>query len=219
MSSNFTESVVEDAALAWLEALGYTVKHGPKIAPGEPASERSDFGEVILEGCLHTALQRLNPDLDETAIEEAIRKLRHPSHVSFLRNNHDLHHFLMNGVPLDIVREDGGHGVTVKVIDFENPNKNDWLAINQFTVIENKNNRRPDIVVFVNGLPLSVIELKKTSLVEDSPRHHLQLGHRRWGESFSVDRSPGHEPLPLRGDGSDPGLQTVGDYHQSVGVE
>ncbi len=160
MSSNFTESIAEDAALDWLQKLGFEVKHGPEIAPTEPSAERSAFGEVILESRLCDSLYRLNPHLDDMAIEEAVRKLRYPSHASFLRNNHAFHHFLVNGVPLDIVREDGGHGVTVKVVDFENPDNNNWLAVNQFTVVENKNNRRPDIVVFVNGLPLVVIELK-----------------------------------------------------------
>ncbi len=154
------ESILEEATLAWMESTGWQVSHGFSTISGEPTAERSDFGEVILEGCLRTALLRLNLDLDEIAINETVRKLRHPSHLSFLRNNHAFHHFLVNGVPLDIVREDGGRGVTVKVIDFENPNNNDWLAINQFAVIENKNNRRPDIVAFVNGLPLAVIELK-----------------------------------------------------------
>lgn len=157
---NFRESVVEQAALAWLESQGYTVLHNVYISPEEPDAERLDFGEMILEGRLRKTLLRLNSHLDEYAIDEAIRRLRYPSYISFLRNNHVFHHFLVNGVSLDMVRGDGGHGITVKIVDFENPDNNDWLAVNQYTVIENKNNRRPDIVVFVNGLPLVVIELK-----------------------------------------------------------
>ena len=86
-------------------------------------------------------MARLNPSLDATAIDEAIRKLLHPSHVSLIRNNHTIHNYLVNGVPVDITRPDGGHGVTVRVIDFEKPENNDWLAVNQFAVIEGKYNR------------------------------------------------------------------------------
>ena len=154
------ENELEQTVLSWLNGLGCTVLSGPSIAPGELLAERADFGEVVLKTRLRDALVRLNPSLDETTIDEAIRKLLHPSHVSLIRNNHTSHNYLVNGVPIDIVRADGGHGVTVRVIDFENPENNDWLAVNQFAVIEDKYNRRPDIVIFVNGLPLSVIELK-----------------------------------------------------------
>lgn len=154
------ENELEQTVLSWLSELGCTVLCGPDIAPDELLAERTEFGEVVLKRRLSDALARLNPALDPTAIDEAIRKLLHPSHVSLIRNNHTTHNFLVNGVPIDIVRPDGGHGVTVRVIDFENPGNNDWLAVNQFAVIEGKHNRRPDIVIFVNGLPLGVIELK-----------------------------------------------------------
>ncbi len=154
------ESTIEDIVLDWLTGLGCTILAGPDIAPGELLAERASFGEVALKARLRDALARLNPALDATAIDEAIRKLLHPSHVSLIRNNHTIHNYLVNGVPVDIVRPDGGHGVTVRVIDFENPESNDWLVVNQFAVIEGKYNRRPDIVIFVNGLPLGVIELK-----------------------------------------------------------
>jgi type I restriction enzyme R subunit len=154
------ESAIENITLDWLKELGCTVLSGPSIAPGELLAERSEFGEVVLNGRLRDALAQLNPSLDATAIDEAIRKLLHPSHVSLIRNNHTIHNYLVNGVPVDIVRPDGGHGVTVRVIDFDRPENNDWLVVNQFAVIEEKYNRRPDIVIFVNGLPLAVIELK-----------------------------------------------------------
>lgn len=154
------ENELEQTVLSWLSGLGFTCLCGPDIAPGELLAERTDFGEVVLKRRLSNALTKLNPSLDASAIDEAVRKLLHPSHVSLIRNNHAIHNFLVNGVPVDIVRPDGGHGVTVRVIDFENPDNNDWLAVNQFAVIEGKNNRRPDIVLFVNGLPLGVIELK-----------------------------------------------------------
>jgi len=154
------ENELEQTVLSWLNGLGCTVLSGPSIAPGELLAERAEFGEVVLKTRLRDALARLNPSLDETTIDEAIRRLLNSSHVSLIKNNHTSHNYLVNGVPIDIVRPDGGHGVTVRVIDFENPENNDWLAVNQFAVIEGKYNRRPDVVIFVNGLPLAVIELK-----------------------------------------------------------
>jgi type I restriction enzyme R subunit len=155
-----TENDLEQTVLSWLNGLGCAVLAGLDIAPGELLAERADFGEVVLKTRLHDALARLNPSLDASVIDEAIRKLLQPSHVSLIRNNHTIHNYIVNGVPIDIVRPDGGHGVTVRVIDFESPENNDWLAVNQFAVIEGKFNRRPDIVIFVNGLALGVIELK-----------------------------------------------------------
>ncbi|MEK6742231.1 MAG: type I restriction endonuclease subunit R [Nitrospirota bacterium] len=154
------ENELEQTVLSWLNGLGCTVLAGQSIAPGELLAERAEFGEVVLKKRLRDALSRFNLSFDQNAIDEAIRKLLHPSQVSLIRNNHTIHNYLVNGVPIDIVRPDGGHGVTVRVIDFENPENNDWLAVNQFAVIEGKYNRRPDIVIFVNGLPLGVIELK-----------------------------------------------------------
>ncbi len=156
----FTENDLEQTVLSWLNGLGCTVLAGPDIAPGELLAERAVFGEVVLKTRLRDAMVRLNPSLDEDAIDDAVRKLLHPSHVSLIRNNHTIHNYLVNGVSVDVLRPDGGHGVTVRVIDFDKPENNDWLVVNQFAVIEGKYNRRPDIVIFVNGLPLCVIELK-----------------------------------------------------------
>ncbi len=126
--TQFAESVVEEAALAWLEGLGYAVLHGPDIAPSEPGAERRDPGyrDVALEQRLRNALARLSPDLPAEALEDAFRKL-------------------------------------TRVIDFDAPENNDWLAVNQFTVSEGQHTRRPDVVLFVNGLALAVIELKNAA--------------------------------------------------------
>ncbi|GAB4574675.1 MAG: type I restriction endonuclease subunit R [Anaerolineae bacterium] len=157
----FTESVVEQAALAWLEALDYTILSGPEIAPGEPAAEREDYEQVILESRLHQALQRLNPQVPVDALEEALRKLTRPEFPSLVKNNHTLHRMLVDGISVEMERPDGSRGhEPVWVVDFENPDNNDWVAVNQFTVVEDKHERRPDVVLFVNGLPLAVIELK-----------------------------------------------------------
>lgn len=157
----FTESEVESAALAWLESLGYTIKHGPEIAPGEPGAERQDYSQVILEDRLRQALYRLNLDLPHEAIEDGFRKLTRPEGASLIIRNRAFHRMLAEGVNVEYRRPDGSiAGAQVQVFDFENPENNDWLAVNQFTVVENKINRRPDLLIFVNGLPLVIMEFK-----------------------------------------------------------
>ncbi|MBI3837821.1 MAG: type I restriction endonuclease subunit R [Planctomycetia bacterium] len=160
----FTESVVEQAALAWLEALGYSVRSGPEIAPGEPAAERDDYGQVILERRLRQALQRLNPNVPPDALEDAFRKLTRADFPSLVASNHVIHKYLVEGVPVEYQRRDGSlGGDLVRVLDFDTPEDNEFLAVNQFTVVEDRHERRPDIVLFVNGLPLAVIELKNAA--------------------------------------------------------
>jgi type I restriction enzyme R subunit len=161
--SAFTESVVEDAALGWLEALGSAVLHGPDIAAGEPAAERSDpnYRDVLLEGRLRQALVRLNPDLPHEALEEAYRKLTRVDAPSLVERNRAVHRLLVDGVTVEYRRKDGSiAGAQARVVDFDVPANNDWIAVNQFTVSEGQHTRRPDVVLFVNGLPLAVIELK-----------------------------------------------------------
>ena len=161
--SVFSESTVESATLAWLESLGYAVLHGPDIASGLPAAERTDpnYRDVILEGRLRQALVRLNPDLPSEALEDAYRKLTRSDAPSLLERNRSVHRMLVDGVTVEYRRKDGSiAGTQARVIDFEKPDNNDWLAVNQFTVSEGQHTRRPDVVVFVNGLPLAVIELK-----------------------------------------------------------
>ena len=159
--SAFTESLVEEAALDWLRGLGYAVAYGPDLAPGEPATERAGFGDVLLLGRLRAALVRLNPGLPSEALDDALRKVTHPESPSLVENNRRFHRRLVEGVDVEYRRPDGGlAGDRAWLVDFDHPENNDWLAVNQFTVIENRANRRPDIVLFVNGLPLAVIELK-----------------------------------------------------------
>ncbi|CAN5461192.1 hypothetical protein BH09GEM1_BH09GEM1_34120 [soil metagenome] len=161
---SLNESVVEDAALAWLEQLGYTITPGPHIAPGEPASERSSFGDVVLVERLRDALQRLNPAIPGDAREEALRKVLRLGTPSLTQTNRAFHTMLRNGVEVEYARPDGSiAGDHARLIEFGEVGANDWLAVNQFTVIEGQHNRRPDIVVFVNGLPLGLIELKSAA--------------------------------------------------------
>src|SRR5437763_857589 len=160
----FTESVVEQAALAWLEALHYDVASGPEIAPCEAAAERDDYGQVILERRLRQALQRFNPQVPADALEEAFRKLTRPDSPSLVASNHLVHNYLIEGIPVEYPRKDGSiGGDLVRVLDYDNPENNEFLGVNQFTVVEDRQERRPDIVLFVNGLPLAVIELKNAT--------------------------------------------------------
>ena len=171
MTKTFIESVIEQAALSWLESLDYRIKHGPDISPGGetltlPLSqqERGSYGEVVLGQRLRDALARLNPNLPAEALDDAFRKLIRPEGPTLDTRNRAVHRMLVDGVTVEYRRSDGSiAGAQVQVIDFERPDNNDWLAVNQFSVVENKHNRRPDIVLFLNGLPLAVVELKNAA--------------------------------------------------------
>ena len=159
--TTITEADVEQAALDWLQALGWSVVHGPEIAPDMPAAERSDYGQVVLEQRLRDALAELNPALPITALDDAFRKLTRPSGPTTAARNRAFHRLLVDGVTVEYPAQDGSiRGAQARVVDFEHPERNNWLAVNQFTVTENRNKRRADIVLFVNGLALAVIELK-----------------------------------------------------------
>ena len=160
-SATFTESEVEDAALEWLQSLGWRVAHGPNIAPAAGSSERADYSEVVLERRLREALDRLNPDLSAEALEDAFRKLTGPEGSSLEARNRAFHRMLVAGVTVEYRTDEGAlRGAQVAVLDYDDAINNDWLAVNQFTVVEGEHKRRPDIVLFVNGLPLGLIELK-----------------------------------------------------------
>jgi type I restriction enzyme R subunit len=171
-----TESLLEQACLDWFHDLGYQLAFGPDLAPDGPSPERLSYQEVILPQRLRNALLQINPALPSAVLDEAFRQLSHPSQPSLLLNNHAFHQMLIEGIPVEYQSPDGRMAAArVQVIDFEHPEENDWLAVNQFTVVgagfkpaptttqpapHQSINRRPDLVVFVNGLPLSVIELK-----------------------------------------------------------
>ncbi|MCJ7584319.1 MAG: type I restriction endonuclease subunit R [Anaerolineales bacterium] len=160
----FTESTIEQAALAWLESLGWRVVFGPSIAPEEPGAERLSYEQAFLPGRLREALRRLNPSASEEALEEAFRRVTRPEHPSLLLNNHAFHRMLVDGISIEGRAEDGRPAsIRIILVEFDQPENNDWLAVNQFTVLAGEINRRPDIVLFVNGLPLGVIELKNAA--------------------------------------------------------
>ncbi|MGE0715371.1 MAG: type I restriction endonuclease subunit R [Alphaproteobacteria bacterium] len=161
--AKFAESVVEEATLDWLDGLGYAVLSGEDAAPGLNAL-RNAYDIVLLGDGVRGALRRLNPGLPQSALDDAFRRLAHPEGDSLAARNRAVHKMLVDGVTVEYRRDDGSiAGAQAQVIDYASPSNNDWLAVNQFTVIENRHHRRPDVVVFVNGLPLAVIELKNAA--------------------------------------------------------
>ena len=159
--TTFNESTAEAATLEWLSELGWQAVYGPDIAPDTPDAERADYSQVILEARLWSVLAQLNPDLPIEAQNDAFRKLTRPEGATLEARNREFHRRLVNGVGVQFRVSDGAiRGAQAQVIDFDDARNNEWLAVNQFTVTENQHNRRPDVVLFVNGLPLGVIELK-----------------------------------------------------------
>lgn len=164
MTIAINESHVEAAAIEWFQELGYAFVHGPEIAPGESAAERDSFADVVLVGRLRDAVERLNPHVPAEAQEEALRKVLRVESPSLVATNRAFHAMVRDGVEVEYRRPDGTiAGDRVRLVDFDDADMNDWVVLNQFTVVEAGHNRRPDIVVFVNGLPLAILELKNAA--------------------------------------------------------
>ena len=158
--TTLNESTVELAALEYLRQLGYATKFGPDIASDGTRPERSSYGHVYLYDRLHNAVEALNPLATTSMLDEAIKRLGRAESQNPVSENFRVHKFLIDGVPIEYRAEDGFvRTANVSLIDFEHPEKNDWLAVNQFTVIEHKN-RRPDLLIFLNGIPVALFELK-----------------------------------------------------------
>lgn len=155
------DTLAEQPALEWFRELGYEIKFGPDISPGGTHPERDSHGDVVLKGRLRAALERLNPHLPMDAIEDAMHHLLNLDSPNMFVNNHRFHLMATNGVKVEITTPEGERrGDFVRVFDFDNPENNDFLVVSQFTVVSGEHKRRPDVVVFVNGLPLAVIEVK-----------------------------------------------------------
>ena len=168
MTHPFLESEVEAAALDWFAGLGWTVANGLEIAPGEVAAERMGFEEVTLNTRLRAAIARLNPAIPGDAQDEAFRKVIRLTAPSLTETNRAFHRMLVDGVEVEYRRADGSiAGDHVKLIDFANADENDWLAVNQFTVIEKPHNRRPDIVFFGNYSGRQRIVMRKAGMQEN----------------------------------------------------
>jgi type I restriction enzyme R subunit len=158
-----TEDQVELQSIEWFKDLGYEYVCGYDIAPDGETPERSDYISVVLRERLLSALTRINPDIPQSAIAVALSKLINPNIPALMSANRQMHSWLTKGVK--VTYHEGNHevGKQLKVIDFDNPDNNEWLVVNQFTIHGQKHNRRPDVLVFVNGLPLSVLELKNAA--------------------------------------------------------
>ncbi len=161
MTNMICESDAEEAVLEILTELGYKTIYGPDIAPDGARPERSSYTVVVLMERLQDAVEKLNPNIPAEAREEAIKKLLQTDAPGLVHSNKQFHKFLAEGINVEYRRKDGSiAGDQVQLFDFEDVKKNEFLAVNQFTVIEGNYNRRPDVTIFVNGLPLVIIELK-----------------------------------------------------------
>jgi len=160
MIPTITESHIEEAALEILDGLGYKILHGPDISPDGDNPERSSYETVVLVERLKEAIDKFNPTIPDEAKERAVKQILRTESPELVTNNKKFHNYLVNGVDVEYRHEGRIKGDIAKIFDFETPETNDFVAVNQFTVIEGCHNRRPDIVLFVNGLPLAVIELK-----------------------------------------------------------
>ena len=167
----FSEEELEEAVLEWFRELGYSILFGPNISPSGKKCEREDYKQVVLKDRLRDVLYKINSSIPSKAIEEAIRKITIPDSPDLIENNRKFHRMITDGVDVEYQRENGSNKTDkVWLFDEENLKNNDWAVVNQFTVVkdnkqntDDNNNRRPDVVVFVNGLPLAVFELKSTS--------------------------------------------------------
>lgn len=155
-----TESEIEEFAIELLEKQAYKYVYGPSIAPDSDSPERSSFEEVILRDRLKKALARINPHISSNALEDAFKQIVGFSSPDLIANNESFHRALTEGITVNYQKDGQTRGDLVWLVDFQNPYNNEFLIVNQFTVIENNINKRPDIVLFVNGLPFVVIELK-----------------------------------------------------------
>ena len=129
-ATSFTETIVEKAALAWFEGIEWSVRNGAEIAPGELAAERNNYGQAVLEQRLRDTLAQLNRGLPAEALDDAFRKLTRPKGAELLVRNREVHRLLVDGVTVEYRTPDGAiRGAQARVIDFENPAANDWLAV------------------------------------------------------------------------------------------
>jgi type I restriction enzyme R subunit len=159
MAAILSEDHIEQIIIQEFVELGYTHVHGPDISPDGEARER-EYDEVVLKDRLRMAIARLNPGVPAEAQEEALKKVLRTESPNLFQNNYRFHKYLTEGVDVEYRKGDRIAGDKVWLIDYDRPDNNEFLVVNQFTIIENNTNKRPDIILFVNGLPLVVIELK-----------------------------------------------------------
>jgi type I restriction enzyme R subunit len=161
--TQLTESQIESFAIQLFEHLGYKSLYGPDIAPDGPNPLRTSFEEVVLKESLRKAVRRINHELPAAVCEDAVNEVLRIASPDLLANNELFHRMLTEGVSVSVHREGAERGELVWLVDFDNPLNNDFAVVNQYTIVENGRNKRPDLILFVNGLPLVVIELKNAA--------------------------------------------------------
>ena len=191
MNFQFNEDDLEQVALEWLKSLGYDYKKGNEISTAGLAPERKSDKDVVLHERLEKALRKINSDIHPRFIEKAIHELTLEKSPNLLENNLTFHENLINGIEIEDYDDEGQSIVEiVKIVDFEHPQNNDFLAVNQLTVVNGDYTKRPDIVLFINGLPIVVIELKnstnETVGVEDG-YHQLETYKMRIPQLFTFN--------------------------------
>jgi type I restriction enzyme R subunit len=155
-----TESKLETLALTWFQDSSWEFRHGPDIAPDGDKPERADYRQVLLPGQFLEAMRRLNPGMPELILEEVLHRVSKLDLPSLILSNRALHEALIDGLPVTVEQNGDKRGDRVRLVDFEQPERNRFLVVNQYTVQGTKQPRRPDLVCFINGLPIAVIELK-----------------------------------------------------------
>ncbi len=158
--TKITENEIELMAIEELEGLGWSYLHGGVIAPDGDRPERVSYSDVILKGRLMEAIARNNREIPYEAQQEALKVVERIASSEMMVNNRAFHEMLTEGVPVEYRKDGVQRGDRIMLLDFLNPSNNDFLVVNQFTIVEYNNNKRPDIILFVNGLPLVVFELK-----------------------------------------------------------
>lgn len=169
------ESAVEEMAIEELQTLGYTYISGIDLAPDALNPERHSYGDVLLMGRLQAAMSKLNPVVPADVIQGAARKLSRIATSNMLADNEEFHLMLVDGVPVEYRKDGNIKGDFVHVVDFENPLNNEFLVVNQYTVVQNNNNKRPDVLLFINGIPLVIFELK-------NPAHENATCHKAYDQ-------------------------------------
>ena len=158
-----TENLIEESAIEILQSQGWDYVHGLTIAPEAELSERENYQQIILISRLRSAIAKINPHIPADAQEAAIQKVLRIYSPELLHNNEEFHKLLVEKVKIPYQQNGYERSHEVALIDFENTNNNQFLVVNQYTIIENNQNKRPDVLLFVNGIPLVVVELKNAS--------------------------------------------------------
>ncbi len=161
--TRITENIIEAFAIELLDKLGYEYIYAPDIAYDGENPERDSYAQVLLLNRLQNAVKRINHSIPADAQAEAIKEIQRIASPELLTNNETFHRLLTEGIPVSKRVDGDDRGDRVWLIDFKNPHNNDFVVANQFTIIENGNNKRPDVILFVNGIPLVVIELKNAA--------------------------------------------------------